>query len=208
MHQPYIFELLFSEASSEPDANQDLETVETAAEELILDGTVPHRPQYTLRDRRLIVLLSMLLCMTIYSGVGIFGVLQFGAATKGDVLLNYDESDGLPSVMAGVMAFSVCVCLPINIFPFRELLENVLPVYGTPTTRSVSITTSILVVSAVFAAIDHDLGTVFDLTGATGCMFMCYLLPCMMLAKLEGSWRVASIVTVAIGYRSILPIDE
>ena len=119
-------------------------------------------------------------------------------STKSDILLNYEKDDTIPAIISGFMALAVSLCLPINLYPLRELIDGLIPPC-LPSARFVLVTIGILAASAGISFVVPNLGDVFDLTGATGCMFVCYLLPCMFLAKLEGHWRCSSMLVVLIG---------
>ena len=70
---------------------------------------------------------AMGLCFFIYTSVGVFGAAQFpGTEVNSNILLQYARGDQAAIVMSGVMAAIVIICIPVNIFPLRELLDELL----------------------------------------------------------------------------------
>ena len=70
---------------------------------------------------------AMGICFFIYTSVGVFGAAQFpGVEVKSNILLQYARRDQAAIVMSGVMAAIVIICIPVNIFPLRELLDELL----------------------------------------------------------------------------------
>jgi amino acid permease len=61
-------------------------------------------------------------CVAVYLATGLFGYLNFGDATKGDVLDNYDLGDGLADAAKLSMAVHITLAFPIALYPGRACL--------------------------------------------------------------------------------------
>jgi len=145
--------------------------------------------------------MSLGLSLLIYLGVGIPGFLLYGVSTKDNILLNFPKDESLTVIMSGIMAFVVAICFPINVYPLRSLLAQILfPGETEIQMRYFHILTiCVIVVSFAISALVPHMGDIFDFTGASGCLFVCYLLPCAYLMKLQGESIMSLMVVAAIG---------
>ena len=107
--QPYLFSIFDFEASDHS----------TTKERLSMVRRTTH--------------IAMTVAFILYTSVAVFGVLQLGGDINTNVLLSYCPKgqkgcpDTLTSLLSLVMVIAVVVCLPINLYPLRAIIDNVLP---------------------------------------------------------------------------------
>eukprot|EP00239_Pterosperma_sp_CCMP1384_P006811 CAMPEP_0197856216 /NCGR_PEP_ID=MMETSP1438-20131217/28114_1 /TAXON_ID=1461541 /ORGANISM="Pterosperma sp., Strain CCMP1384" /LENGTH=183 /DNA_ID=CAMNT_0043471597 /DNA_START=13 /DNA_END=564 /DNA_ORIENTATION=- len=147
--------------------------------------------------------MAMVLSFMIYMSVGMFGVLQFGPSTLDIILLNYNakgQTSHLTVAISGVMAGTVMICLPLNVYPLRCLIDEVcFPGRPFSYKRFIPETLAIIAVAFTIAVTVENIGKIFDVTGATGCMFVSYLFPCLFVSKVLRRWGVLMGVVCVVG---------
>merc|ERR1712048_660153 len=117
---------------------------------------------------------------------------------QSNVLLSYPTNDSVAAMASSAMVVAVVACLPINIFPLRQL------VFPMETGTFKPLEAPIILLSASLVAYTvPNLGKIFDLTGATACLSCCYLLPCFLVAKQDGpghwQWTLPNAFTLVVG---------
>lgn len=204
--QPYVLPLLFHQVLPRAERPSGAHVSQAQRE----DGEPLSRMQpYSKEDRRKalrVVYAAMALCALLYMATGLFGVLQLGDLqhVKSNVLLSYPADDAVACITSAVMTVAVATCLPINIFPLRQLLCAHMGVSEGSGSEShwayIGLQGGlILALATVTACFVSNLGKVFDVTGATACLTCCYVLPCLAAAKWDGRWSWQTLCTLAIG---------
>lgn len=138
-------------------------------------------------------------CFGIYGGVAVFGILAAGAVRgdefviPGNILESFHHNDHYAVSMRVLMAIAVTLVYPMLCLPCRSTLDH-LVFGGGETLRRSSLhaqarhaveTLVILSATLFFSALEHDLATVFGLTGATAGALICYVLPPVCFLKLR-----------------------
>lgn len=144
-----------------------------------------------------IVYVAMGISFMIYMTAGIFGYMHFGENTESNILLNY-ELNSTTWVVYVVMISTILVCFPLNVFPLREMIDDMIKAYFVPQTsqstesnfswcRHIAETVAIILAALTVSVIVDDVGVVFGITGATACTAVAYVLPCAFSSKLQPS---------------------
>ena len=119
------------------------------------------------------------------------GFLTFGDKTLGNVLNNFPADNSMVNVARLCFGLNMLTTLPLEAFVCREVMFNYyFP--GQPFNMNLHlIFSSALVVSAMtLSLVTCDLGTVFELVGATSACAMAYILPPLCYIKLTTrSWK-------------------
>jgi len=143
----------------------------------IYDELEIQRPRQMLK----VASLAMVLCLTVYCTVGFMGYARFGAATKGDILTNYDFAHS-PVMVRGMffaMAVTITAAFPLNVFPLRTSLN--LMCLGVPqlerTWAHIAETLCIVVSMLLAALFVPGVDIVFALLGSLDCSLLCFVLP-------------------------------
>lgn len=150
---------------------------------------------------------SMIACLL----MALVGFLVFGDRTLGNVLNNFPADNTMVNVARLCFGLNMLTTLPLEAFVCREVMLNYyFP--GDPFNMNLHLLfTSSLVVSAmVLSMITCDLGTVFELVGATSAAAMAYILPPLCYLKLTtkentggwkrwGAWATAAFGAVVMG---------
>lgn len=128
------------------------------------------------------------------------GYLTFGDKTVGNVLNNLPSDNTMVNVARLCFGLNMLTTLPLEAFVCREVMLN----YwwpGAPFNMKLHLvlTTGLVVGAMVLSLLTCDLGTVFELVGATSAAAMAYILPPLCYIKLTTrSWKtyVAWVVVV------------
>ncbi|NWS54643.1 S38A6 protein, partial [Chunga burmeisteri] len=125
--------------------------------------------------------LSMLICLLIYSLTGLYGYLTFGEAVASDVLMSYPGND--PVVIVARLLFGVSI---VTIYPIVVLLGRsvVRDVWATPKRRAatvpeeherrnrVALTVTWMAATLAIALFVPDIGKVIELIGGISAFFI------------------------------------
>ncbi|KAM6064190.1 LOW QUALITY PROTEIN: solute carrier family 38 member 8 [Theristicus caerulescens] len=125
--------------------------------------------------------LSMLICLLIYSLTGLYGYLTFGEAVASDVLMSYPGND--PVVIVARLLFGVSI---VTIYPIVVLLGRsvVRDVWVTPKRRAtavpeaherrsrVALTVAWMAATLAIALFVPDIGKVIELIGGISAFFI------------------------------------
>uniref|UniRef100_A0A8D0F8W6 Solute carrier family 38 member 8 n=1 Tax=Strix occidentalis caurina TaxID=311401 RepID=A0A8D0F8W6_STROC len=142
--------------------------------------------------------LSMLVCLLIYSLTGIYGYLTFGEAVASDVLMSYPGND--PVVIVARLLFGVSI---VTIYPIVVLLGRsvVWDLWATPKhgaaavfeaheRRSrVALTVAWMAATLAIALFVPDIGKVIELIGGISAFFI-FIFPGLCLVCMTGTWTL------------------
>ncbi|KAM6325116.1 solute carrier family 38 member 8 [Podargus strigoides] len=139
--------------------------------------------------------LSMLICLLIYSLTGLYGYLTFGDAVAADVLMSYPGND--PVVIVARLLFGISI---ITIYPIVVLLGRsvVWDVWGTPKHGAVvvpeahewqsrvALTVAWMAATLAIALFVPDIGKVIELIGGISAFFI-FIFPGLCLVCMTGT---------------------
>ncbi|XP_053722588.1 sodium-coupled neutral amino acid transporter 7 [Synchiropus splendidus] len=166
----------------------------------------------------LVVTLSMIICLFVYTGTGVCGYLTFGSNVSQDVLMSYPPDDIAVAIARAFIVVCVVTSYPILHFCGRAVIEGLwLRFQGEQVEvcvrrerrRRILQTLVWFVVTLVLALFIPDIGRVISLIGGLAACFI-FVFPglCLMQAKLSEtdsrttSWHVmmvSSVVMVTVG---------
>lgn len=131
------------------------------------------------------------------------GFLTFGSLTQGNVLNNFPTDNTMVNIARLCFGLNMLTTLPLEAFVCREVMFNYwFP--GEPFNMNLHLifSTSLVVTSMVLSLITCDLGTVFELIGATSACALAYILPPLCYIKLSTrSWKtIPAVACVGFGF--------
>lgn len=143
----------------------------------------------------LVVTLSMIICLFVYTGTGVCGFLTFGSSVKQDVLMSYPPNDIAVAIARAFIVICVVTSYPILHFCGRAVIEGLwLRFQGEQVEvcvrreqrRRILQTLVWFVVTLVLALFIPDIGRVISLIGGLAACFI-FVFPglCLMQAKLS-----------------------
>lgn len=139
---------------------------------------------------------SMLACML----MALAGFLTFGDRTLGNVLNNFPADNTMVNVARLCFGLNMLTTLPLEAFVCREVMLNYyFP--GEPFNMHLHLifSTSLVVSAMILSVMTCDLGSVFELVGATSACAMAYILPPLCYIKLTSrSWKTYVAVAVVV----------
>ncbi|KAK3321034.1 transmembrane amino acid transporter [Cercophora scortea] len=130
---------------------------------------------------------SMLACML----MALAGFLTFGDKTLGNVLNNFPADNTMVNVARLCFGLNMLTTLPLEAFVCREVMLNYF-CPGAPFSMRVHVglTTGLVAAATAISLFTCDLGSVFELVGATSAAAMAYILPPLCYIKLTTrSWK-------------------
>lgn len=142
-----------------------------------------------------VVTLSMIICLFVYTGTGVCGFLTFGSSVKQDVLMSYPPNDIAVAFARAFIVVCVVTSYPILHFCGRAVIEGLwLRFQGEQVEvcvrreqrRRIVQTLIWFVVTLVLALFIPDIGHVISLIGGLAACFI-FVFPglCLMQAKLS-----------------------
>lgn len=138
----------------------------------------------------------MLACML----MALAGYLTFGDKTLGNVLNNFPADNTMVNVARLCFGLNMLTTLPLEAFVCREVMLNYyFP--GEPFNMNLHLifSTSLVVSATILSIATCDLGSVFELVGATSAVVMAYILPPLCYIKLTTrSWKTYVAVAVVV----------
>lgn len=166
----------------------------------------------------LVVTLSMIICLFVYTGTGVCGFLTFGSGVSQDVLMSYPPNDIAVAIARAFIVICVVTSYPILHFCGRAVIEGLwLRFQGEQVEvcvrreqrRRIMQTLVWFVITLVLALFIPDIGRVISLIGGLAACFI-FVFPglCLMQAKLSEtdnrstSWHgmvVFGVVMVTLG---------
>uniref|UniRef100_A0A3Q3X7A2 Sodium-coupled neutral amino acid transporter 7 n=1 Tax=Mola mola TaxID=94237 RepID=A0A3Q3X7A2_MOLML len=165
-----------------------------------------------------VVTLSMLICLFVYTGTGVCGFLTFGSNVSQDVLMSYPSNDIAVAFARAFIVLCVITSYPILHFCGRAVIEGLwLRFQGEQVEvcvrrerrRRILQTLVWFVITLVLALFIPDIGHVISLIGGLAACFI-FVFPglCLMQAKLSetdnryASWHglvVLGVIMVTVG---------
>lgn len=142
-----------------------------------------------------VVTLSMIICLFVYTGTGVCGFLTFGSSVKQDVLMSYPPNDIAVALARAFIIICVVTSYPILHFCGRAVIEGLwLRFQGEQVEvcvrreqrRRILQTLVWFIVTLVLALFIPDIGRVISLIGGLAACFI-FVFPglCLMQAKLS-----------------------
>ncbi|KAJ6103942.1 hypothetical protein N7486_004164 [Penicillium sp. IBT 16267x] len=129
---------------------------------------------------------SLIMCLA----MGIAGFLSFGSKTQGNVLNNFPSDNIMVNIARFCFGLNMLTTLPLEAFVCRSVMTTYyFPDEPFNPQRHLIFTTSLVVTSMVMALITCDLGSVFELIGATSAASLAYIFPPLCYIKLSSASR-------------------
>eukprot|EP00075_Anas_platyrhynchos_P032918 XP_027322171.1 putative sodium-coupled neutral amino acid transporter 8 [Anas platyrhynchos] len=142
--------------------------------------------------------LSMLICLLIYSLTGLYGYLTFGDAVAADVLMSYPGNDPVVVVARLLFGVSIVTIYPIVVLLGRSVVRDLwahpkrgaAPLADGPERRSrVALTISWMAATLAIALFVPDIGKVIELIGGISAFFI-FIFPGLCLVCMTGSQSI------------------
>jgi len=134
----------------------------------------------------------------LYMIISLFGLLQFGPVTHGNILLNYPVTDNLLMVAGLLMAIHVALAYPLQSWAARNVLDHLL--FQKPETPAMDLknprrkniryaimTICILVFAYIGAAVIPDITIIFGFIGCVGSTFTNFIFPGIFYIRIRSS---------------------
>lgn len=131
-------------------------------------------------------LISTILCAI----MGLSGFLNFGSATKGNILNNFPSDDWIVNIARFCFGLNMLTTFPLEIYVIREVVKDLLIIYHQvkyddphytiqrmSTSQFVTITTFVSFLPMTISLFTCNLGAVLELVGATSASMIAYILP-------------------------------
>lgn len=137
--------------------------------------------------------ISMCFCLV----MGVPGLLNFGANTKGNILNNFKSDDNWINVARFCFGLNMLTTFPLEIFVVRDVLKDIVLAGQSGASNSTAhlelsrtqhfVITTVLVFSSMAVSLfTCNLGMILELIGATSASLMAYIIPPLCFLKL--SW--------------------
>ncbi|KAJ5665747.1 uncharacterized protein N7477_008195 [Penicillium maclennaniae] len=128
------------------------------------------------------------LCMCL--AMGLAGFLSFGSKTQGNVLNNFPADNILVNIARLCFGLNMLTTLPLEAFVCRSVMTTYyFPDEPFNPNRHLIFTTTLVLTSMVLALVTCDLGSVFELIGATSAAALAYIFPPLCWIKLSSVTR-------------------
>ncbi|KAJ6108070.1 hypothetical protein N7523_009393 [Penicillium sp. IBT 18751x] len=128
------------------------------------------------------------LCMCL--AMGLAGFLSFGSKTQGNVLNNFPADNILVNIARLCFGLNMLTTLPLEAFVCRSVMTTYyFPDEPFNPNRHLIFTTTLVLTSMVLALVTCDLGSVFELIGATSAAALAYIFPPLCWIKLSSATR-------------------
>ncbi|KAJ6012739.1 hypothetical protein N7499_012657 [Penicillium canescens] len=129
---------------------------------------------------------SLVMCLA----MGIAGFLSFGSKTQGNVLNNFPSDNIIVNIARFCFGLNMLTTLPLEAFVCRSVMTTYyFPDEPFNPHRHLIFSTSLVVTSMVLSLITCDLGSVFELIGATSAAALAYIFPPLCYIKLSSASR-------------------
>ncbi|OOQ82118.1 Vacuolar amino acid transporter 2 [Penicillium brasilianum] len=129
---------------------------------------------------------SLVMCLA----MGIAGFLSFGSKTQGNVLNNFPSDNILVNIARFCFGLNMLTTLPLEAFVCRSVMTTYyFPDEPYNPHRHLIFTTALVLTSMALALITCDLGSVFELIGATSAAALAYIFPPLCYIKLSKASR-------------------
>ncbi|XP_003977783.1 putative sodium-coupled neutral amino acid transporter 8a [Takifugu rubripes] len=155
----------------------------------------------------LVCVISMIVCLIIYSLTGVYGYLTFGKEVKADVLMSYSSDDVVMIIARLLFAVSLVTIYPIVLLLGRSVIQDHLlrrwrPCAGVSALESRSryvVTVLWITVTLLFAIFVPDISKIISVIGGISAFFI-FIFPglCLMFAMQSEpvAWRTRVILTL------------
>ncbi|KAI3908995.1 hypothetical protein MKW98_008943 [Papaver atlanticum] len=140
--------------------------------------------------------ISLVICIAIYSVVGISGYQLFGDSTMSDILSNFDENFSsstntwiLTDILRLSYAIHLMLVFPILNFPLRVNIDELFfptpkwPPLSTHQARFVLITCFLLLIVYVAAVVIPNIWYFFQFIGSTTSLCVAFIFPCAIVLR-------------------------
>ncbi|CAG7929048.1 unnamed protein product [Penicillium olsonii] len=129
---------------------------------------------------------SLVMCLA----MGIAGFLSFGSKTQGNVLNNFPSDNIVVNIARFCFGLNMLTTLPLEAFVCRSVMTTYyFPDEPYNPVRHILFTTALVVTSMALSLITCDLGSVFELIGATSAAALAYIFPPLCYIKLSSASR-------------------
>ncbi|CAI7651726.1 unnamed protein product [Penicillium bialowiezense] len=129
---------------------------------------------------------SLVMCLA----MGIAGFLSFGSKTQGNVLNNFPSDNIVVNIARFCFGLNMLTTLPLEAFVCRSVMTTYyFPDEPHNPARHILFTTALVVTSLALSLITCDLGSVFELIGATSAAALAYIFPPLCYIKLSAASR-------------------
>ncbi|KAJ5653355.1 hypothetical protein N7490_000358 [Penicillium lividum] len=129
---------------------------------------------------------SLIMCLA----MGLAGFLSFGSKTQGNVLNNFPSDNILVNIARFCFGLNMLTTLPLEAFVCRSVMTTYyFPDEPFNPHRHLIFTTALVVTSVVLSLMTCDLGSVFELIGATSAASLAYIFPPLCYIKLSSTGR-------------------
>lgn len=130
------------------------------------------------------VRISLVLCVALYSTIGLFGYLLFGESIMSDILVNFDRSSDsalLNDVVRLSYALHLMLVFPLLNFSLRANIDEFLfpmkPLLASDTKRFVSLTLVLLLFSYLAAIAFPNIWYLLNFLGSTTAVCLAFIFP-------------------------------
>ncbi|KAJ5907843.1 Vacuolar amino acid transporter 2 [Penicillium taxi] len=132
--------------------------------------------------------------------------LFFGSKTQGNLLNNFPPDNIMVNIARFCFGLNMLTTLPLEAFVCRSVMTTYyFPDEPFNLNRHLIFTTSLVVSSIAIALITCDLGSVFELIGATSAAALAYIFPPLCYIKLSSaSWRGKIPAYLCVGFGFIV----
>ncbi|KAI3881961.1 hypothetical protein MKW92_030721 [Papaver armeniacum] len=140
--------------------------------------------------------ISLVICVAIYSIVGISGYQLFGDSTMSDILSNFDENFSsttstwiITDILRLSYAIHIMLVFPILNFSLRVNVDELFfprpkwPALSTHPARFVSVTCFLLLIVYVAAVVIPNIWYFFQFIGSTTSLCLAFIFPCAIVLR-------------------------
>eukprot|EP00026_Physarum_polycephalum_P004161 Phypoly_transcript_04178.p1 GENE.Phypoly_transcript_04178~~Phypoly_transcript_04178.p1 ORF type:complete len:438 (+),score=40.67 Phypoly_transcript_04178:52-1365(+) len=139
------------------------------------DNHIPRRPN-------MVIAMTNLVCIVLYSIVGIFGYLEFPNSQQGNVLKNYSNHDHLVNVARVVLSFVIVCHYPPSNYCCRGALDQLFFPREKPNVYRRILWTFVIWMAALIVSITvAEIDVIFGLIGATANSLIVLVFPAFFL---------------------------
>ncbi|KAL6126813.1 hypothetical protein ACLB2K_074858 [Fragaria x ananassa] len=144
-------------------------------------------------DMKLAARISLLICVLIYSSIGFFGYLLFGASIMADMLVNFDQNSGstfgqlLNIIVRSSYAMHLLLVFPVMNFSLRANIDELLfphkPVLAESNSRFLILTCILLSFSYFVAIAIPNIWYFFQFMGSTTVVCLSFIFPGALILR-------------------------
>jgi len=152
---------------------------------------------------------AIIFCSVAYMFTAVAGYVKFGEATKGDILLNFDNSTLTAPWKADsskmLMAIHVVFVYPVVLFPLLRALDSELPERWTSSgslTATGARNLMVILLTATLAIFLPDVEVVFGFVGGVLAAQSVFIFPCAMMLYVETRPRGYAELSDSVGAES------